>query len=405
MLRRRRGEGRWHAALVWVMAVLCALPAQATGYRHVELLQQARVQYAALAAQPRFNALPALPARSLRVGDAYAGTAALRQTLRQLGDLSEAEPAPEADTALDAALVLGLQRFQARHGLAPDGVLGPATWRALVEPMSQRLRQIDLTLARLSQLPPPTQGPFIVVNIPQYRLFAFPGGEDAEQDMLAMDVIVGRSLPTQRTPVFWAELRQVVFRPYWDVPRSILVQEILPDLRRDRGLAERLGYEAVAGPADESPVVPWSAAALERLARGELRLRQRPGEHNPLGPVKFLLPNDHAVYLHSTSAPQLFGQVRRAFSHGCVRVSDAEALAVWVLREDPAWTRERVAAALACQAPPERVALQRPVRVLLVYATAVATEDGRVLFFDDVYGHDRREAAALRNRGGYQPAQ
>ncbi|MFM1886436.1 MAG: hypothetical protein RL026_1593 [Pseudomonadota bacterium] len=373
-----------------------SVPADVPGeYRHVTLLKVARQRYAALAAAPRFNDLPPLPARrSLRGGDAYAGLPALWHSLQQWGDLDPSLPPPPPGAVLDATLVEALQRFQSRHGLEPDGVLGPATWRALVVPMSLRLRQIDLSLARARRLPPRPAGRFIVVNIPQFRLYAFASADEEEASMLAMDVIVGRSLPTQRTPAFSASLKSVVFRPYWDVPGRILREELLPDLRRDREALARQGFEAVRGPADESPVVPWSAAAVEALARGELRLRQRPGPLNPLGQVKFLLPNEHAVYLHSTAAPRLFAATRRTFSHGCVRVADAEALARYVLGQEPGWDAARIAAALASQAPPERVTLQQPLPVLLVYATAIAAEDGRVLFFEDVYGHDRRDAAA-----------
>ena len=326
-----------------------------------------------------------MPRRSIRPGEDYPDAGALRQRLAQLGDLP-----PTGDT------VAGLIAFQQRHGLAADGVLGDSTRRALNVPISRRLQQIELAMERVRWLPPPPQGPFIVVNIPQFRLFAFKGPLDAEQAMTAMNVIVGKTYPRFRTPVFTADIRQVVFRPYWDVPRNILRNELLPDLQREPQVAARDGYEAVRGQRDDSPVMPWSAGVLDELAAGSLRLRQRPGPKNALGGVKFLLPNPYDVYLHSTPAQRLFGQSRRAFSHGCIRVEDPVALARFVLANEPDWDEARIRESMGEGPASSRLSLKRALPVMVFYATAVASEDGRALFFDDLYGHDKRLEALLR---------
>ncbi|MDE2219819.1 MAG: L,D-transpeptidase family protein, partial [Gammaproteobacteria bacterium] len=139
-------------------------------------------------------------------------------------------------------------------------------------------------------------------------------------------------------------------------------------------------------------------ASIATLAAGHLRLRQRPGPDNALGLVKFVMPNDFGVYLHSTPARNLFGRARRDFSHGCIRVSDPVALAVHVLRSAPGdWSAEAVNAAMRGQ-DARRVALGAPVPVMVLYATALATEAGPVLFFDDIYGYDRRLDAMLQRR-------
>jgi murein L,D-transpeptidase YcbB/YkuD len=343
--------------------------------------------------------LPPLPARKLEVGGTWPGVPALRRLLAALGDLDASLAPTAADAAtvpvFDAPLAAALARFQARHGLAGDGVLGRDTLAALNVPMAQRVSQLLWSMERARWLPHPA-GPFVLVNVPQYRLFAFAGAEDHEAAMTPLNVIVGQAFPDHNTPVFTAEMRYLVIRPYWDVPASIARKELLPSLRKDAAYAAKHGFELVRGQRDDSPVVPVSNEALDELAHGKLRIRQRPGRENALGAIKFMLPNPYNVYLHSTPAQALFARTRRAFSHGCVRVEDPVALARFVLRGETTWTAERVAQEMQAEGGPLRVTLRQPVQVMMIYATALAAEDGRVLFFDDVYGHDQRLAALLR---------
>jgi murein L,D-transpeptidase YcbB/YkuD len=154
--------------------------------------------------------------------------------------------------------------------------------------------------------------------------------------------------------------------------------------------------EIVQGDSDDSPVVAPTPANIAALAAGRLRLRQQPGEDNALGAIKFVFPNPYNVYLHSTPAQHLFKESRRAFSHGCIRVSDPMALAEYVLRNaDGDWTRDKIDAAMNGE-PNQHVALSTPIQVMILYGTVLATESGRVLFFDDIYGHDRRLERLLR---------
>lgn len=363
---------------------------------HYRLLKQALAQYRALAALPELTRLPPLPHEPLRPGDTYEGAPALRRLLSALGCLPVAASMaqPRSPTQLDPALVAALRQFQWLHGLAVDGRLGARTYAALTMPLAWRVRQIELTLERWRWLPP-MDGPTIIVNIPQFRLFAFDGPEDRELGMLRMDVIVGAEYAGKRTPVFAADIRTVIFRPYWDVPRSIVVHEILPKLARDPRYLQREHLELVRGASDGSPVVAATAQNLKLLRLGQLRLRQRPGADNALGLVKFLLPNAHDVYLHDTPEGRLFAQTQRTFSHGCIRVSDPVSLAVYALRGTAGgWNAAHVVAAMHATAT-QRVSLARPIHVLIVYGTAVASEDGTVHFFDDVYGHDRALNALL----------
>ncbi len=374
--------------------VKAALDALEPPFIHYALLKRQLAVYRALGATPGLSDLPPLPSRSLKPGAAYAGAARLARLLAALGDLP-AQPSTPAPFTLDPALVAGLSSFQARHGQKPDGVLGAATYAQLTRPLAMRVRQIELTMERWRWLPARLMHAPIIVNIPQFRLYAFDSNDDSESHMTAMDVIVGKAFAATKTPVFTADMTYLVFRPYWDVPRSIAAHEIVPAARRDPASFARQHLQIVRGPDADATVMPVTAANLELAAQGALRIRQLPGPDNALGLVKFMLPNPYNVYLHSTSAQRLFSQSRRDFSHGCIRVSDPVNLAGYVLRDAPEWTRERIVAAMQ-GATPLTVPLRNHIRVFIVYGTAVARERGDILFFDDIYGHDARLWKALQ---------
>nr|WP_307729953.1 L,D-transpeptidase family protein [Massilia phyllostachyos] len=335
---------------------------------------------------------PPLPAG----GAAPAAAAeALRERLRTLGDLEDGAEGDGAGEADGAALAAALRRFQSRHGLEQDGVLGPATRAALAVPPARRAVQLALTLERLRWLPP-LHGRVIAVNVPAYRLWAFdgvPGGPP----VLEMRVIVGKAAGTP-TPLFLGQMRYLEFNPYWNVPHSIAGAEIAPKLARDPGWLRRNDMELVT--ADGRVLAAAGADAPAALRAGSLRVRQRPGARNVLGAVKFAMPNPMNIYLHSTAARELFARSRRDLSHGCIRVEDAAGLARFVLADPQRWDAERVAAAMR-PGPSRTVALAVPVPVVLFYATAVADRHGRALFADDIYG---RDAALLRALGGGGPA-
>jgi L,D-transpeptidase YcbB len=204
-----------------------------------------------------------------------------------------------------------------------------------------------------------------------------------------MNVVVGKVFPQNNTPVFVSDLKQVVLRPYWDVPRSILLEELLPQIKANPQWVARRGFEIVRGQGDDGEVIPQTPESVALLESGALRLRQKPGPTNALGNAKFLFPNRYNVYLHDTPSQGAFAQSRRAVSHGCVRVADPPALARHVLRDDPEWTEGRILAAMNADTS-TRITLRRPIRVFLIYATAIALEDGRVLFFEDLYRHDEK---------------
>jgi len=329
------------------------------------------------------------------------GTAQLQRLLTALGDAA-AQPAPQPSPqqplrTFTPYLSEALKSFQSRHGEKPDGILGAATFAELTRPLSTRVRQIELTMERWRWLPAELISAPIIVNIPQFRLFAFESTVDSEAQIRQMDVIVGKSFEATQTPVFSADMTYVIFRPYWEVPYSIAVKEIVPGARKNLAYIERHQMEIVSGYGNSAVVEPTNAENIERIARGTLRVRQKPGPNNSLGLIKFMLPNPYNVYLHGTPAQALFGESRRDFSHGCVRVSDPVALAQYVLRDSPEWTREKILSAMNGESS-LTVTLKTPIRVFIVYGTVLANEQGKILFFDDIYDHDARLEQALAAR-------
>lgn len=401
-IERRESEVPDFAALLQAAAAEQRLPRAAADLRprlvQYGKLREALARYRVLAADSSLVPLPTIaPARSLKIGDAYTGAAALQRRLAALGDLPA--DTPPAGERYDAVLVDGVKRFQARHGLEADGTLGSTTLAAMNVPLAQRVRQLELALERLRWLPELSGQPFIGINIPMFRLWAWDPAAPAAQ-LIDMGVVVGRALNTQ-TPVLMEQMRYLVFRPYWNVPRSIVRKEVLPAIARDPDYLPRHDMEIVRGAGDTAqPAEASSSENLALLRQGVLRVRQRPGPKNSLGLVKFIFPNDANVYLHDTPATQLFGRARRDFSHGCVRMERPVALAQWVLKDQPEWTRERIEAAMAGPAS-LRVDLVRPLPVILFYMTAMVMPAGQSLHFaQDIYGHDARLARALAKRRG-----
>lgn len=348
-------------------------------------LLAALAKYRRIEAESRNDApLPVVP--KVAPGSDYEGLAQLATLLRRNGDL--AADVKIEGTKYEGAIVDAVKHFQSRHGLDADGVIAKATFAQLGTPVAQRIRQIEWSLERWRWIPAQLDGPAILVNIPEFRLRARDGNEE-----LTMRVVVGRAAG-HRTPVFDGDIKHVVFRPSWSVPPNIQRNEILPKIQNDRGYLARNHYELVDGEG-RGAGTSVDEEVIRRVKNGSLRVRQTPGDHNALGLVKFLFPNDNHIYLHSTPQQALFSRTRRDFSHGCIRVEDPAELAEWALRAQPEWTREKIDAAMNGKKDDVWVKVERPIAVMILYATVVAEADGEVRFLDDIYGHDVQLAKVL----------
>lgn len=299
-------------------------------------------------------------------GDSGELVTAIRTRLARLGDLAT----DTGGAVYDTVMVEGMRRFQARHGLQEDGVIGPNALRTLNVTPAARLQTMLVNMERLRWVPDQQPANLLLANIPEFRLHVY----QADTLVTSMRIVVGTAV--DRTVVFSDTVSTVVFSPTWTVPASITRDEILPAMRRDPDYLRTENMEIIGG----TPALPV--------------IRQRPGPNNALGRVKFLFPNSYAIYMHDTPARQHFGRDQRAFSHGCIRLADPRWLAEYLLRGDPAWTRERIAEAMASGRETFVQLTDRP-PVWLVYFTAWEDREGRLNFRDDIYGHDQRLATEL----------
>ena len=321
------------------------------GYRR---LQQALAAYDAIVRQGGWPIIAAGP--RLTLGMSGDRVATLRARLAIEGDLAPDTP---AGSVFDAETEEAVRRFQTRHGFPADGRVGSATLAAMNVDAGRRYRQIAAALERWRWLPHQLPPERVVVNAAAAQLTLVEDGHP----VLELRTIVGT--PRHPTPVLAARIASLLFNPPWNIPAAITAHEIRPRARRDPAYLRREGIVAVEGG----------------------RLRQLPGAKNALGRLKFEMPNPLDVYLHDTPTKHLFGRPRRFFSHGCVRVEHPEALALHLLRHDPAWTAEAIATAMAAGTT-RRVPIDPTVPVIIFYATAAIEADGTVAFFDDVYHRD-----------------
>lgn len=345
-------------------------------------LQRALAQHRDIAAAGGWPLVPVGP--TLHRGDRDARVAMLRERLASGGDLQAAQPPAEPDL-VDEAVTEALRRFQRRHALKVDGVLGKATLAALNVPIARRIDQLRMSLERARWISVSVPADFVAINIASFEAGLIHGGDV----IWSSRVVVGRD--ARQTPIFRGTMTYLEINPTWTIPPTILRKDILPRIRKDPGYLSREHIRVFdrRGTEVDAATVDWAA-----FTKGvPYTLRQDPGPWNALGRIKFMFPNEHFVYLHDTPAKELFEKVDRTFSSGCIRVEDPLTLAVLLL-DDPAWTREALEAAIATGRT-RRVGLRKPVPVLILYWTAIADADGTVRFFRDVYGRDARLLPAL----------
>ena len=318
---------------------------------------------------------------TLKPGHTGLRVSQLRARLAQSGDTYEADPS--RTDVYDWGIEQGVTSFQRRHGLLADGILGKKTLAELNVPVEQRIKQIEINLDRWRWLPNDLGESRIVVNTAGFDMDVHLN----HNHVTTMNVVVGK--PKHRTPIFSDVMEYLVFRPSWHVPKSITRDELLPRERANPGYLENKDFVAVSLSSNQS--VPISTLAREDLETAAFtsryRLRQKPGDTNALGSIKFMLPNQYSIYLHDTNAKSLFGKTSRAFSHGCIRLEDPEALARTLLSSD-GQDADRIEDILQSSAT-KTVKLSKHIPVHMTYQTAWVDETGKTQFRKDIYDHDR----------------
>ena len=346
-------------------------------------LQQVLADYREQATRGGWPSVPA--AMKLKPEQTSPFVAALAARLVASGDFT-GEPGASEPAVYGPELQEAVKRFQRRHGLTDDGVVGSTVVAEMNVPIESRIRQIALNMERWRWLPRDLGDPYILVNIPEMRLDVWDHGSNP----VSMRVVVGKT--DTPTPIFNDRMTYVVFAPFWNVPSDIAEKETLPSVLNDPNFLTRMNMEVV-----DASGKPVDARDVDLSSPEKYRFRQRPGTSNALGLVKFMFPNQFSVYLHDTPADSLFTRASRSFSHGCVRVEEPEKLAEYVLRDQPDWTANRINDAM--HGTEERVVkLKAASPVYLGYWTARATPDRVIQFRKDVYGIDGQQSAKLAER-------
>ena len=295
------------------------------------------------------------PKNSLQLNDSSEIIADVRKNLILSGDI----PKDNGGNYYDSALQQGVMQYQERHGIKPDGIIGKTFIKEMNVPISERIKLILLNMERCRWLPNETERDHIIVNIPQFTLYAF----NKDSLIFKCKVVVGKE--TNKTMIFKGDMKYVVFSPYWNVPESIIKKEILPAMRRNPNYIEENNME-------------WNGG----------KIRQLPGPDNALGVVKFLFPNIFNIYLHDTPSKRLFGEEKRTFSHGCIRISEPMSMTKFLLRNDTSWTDQKMIDAMY-SGREKFVMLKKTIPVYIVYFTAFVDERGILNFRKDIYLRDK----------------
>jgi L,D-transpeptidase YcbB len=315
----------------------------------------------------------------------------LRNRLWASGDLT-ARTGWNTDE-FDSTLVDGLRSFQRRHGLEPSGVADSATIAALNVPVQRRIEQIRINLERWRWMPHDLGRKNIKVNIPDFRLSV----EEQSKQVLSMKVVLG--LPEWQTPVFSTAMSHVLFNVHWIAPDDIVSKELINYMKADSNYLRSNNMSLWKRRGDSLQQIDPHTVNIKELDPKDIDffLRQEAGPQNIMGQVKFLVPNEHSIYLHDTPYREDFPKSVRMYSHGCIRLEKPLELAEYVLREFPTWTRERIDTIVA-QRTEQSLLLKHPIPVHVVYCTAWKEKDGLVQFRQDYYGLDRKLGAVLIGR-------
>ena len=328
---------------------------------------------------------PTVPAGdTLRLGDRDPRVVVLRQRLAVTGDLPAGADTVsiQFDEQLEAAVV----RFQERHALDADGVIGKRTYATLNEPVETRIDQLRLTLERLRWVRAENKERLVIVNIAGFRVFFYERGEI----VWTTRAMVGKAY--RQTPIFRGRMRYMEINPTWTVPPGILRKDILPAIKRDPGYLQAKNMSVIDR--DGRKVDP-SSVDWQSYSRGiPYSIRQEPGPGNALGEIKFIFPNKHFVFLHDTPSRQLFSRPDRTFSSGCIRVEHPFKLAETLLNEPTRWNQESLEAVRDSRKT-QRISTRDRTSVVILYLTASIEADGRARFLSDVYKRDAKLLEAL----------
>ncbi len=334
--------------------------------RQYKAMKQKLLGYYDLSKRGGWDSLHLPKGKTNKKGDDGAFVKELKMRLALSADL----PTEDSTGVFDETLKKGVQKAQKRFGLNPTGKVDASLVNRLNVPVEKRIEQILINMERMRWMPEPTDKNRIVANIPEFKIHVL----SDTGEVFEMDVVVGKA--GNNTVVFNDVLKYVVFSPYWNLPRSIVKSEIIPAMQRNANYLAQKNMEQTG------------------VSNGVPIIRQKPGGANSLGKVKFIFPNNYNIYFHDTPAKSLFAKEKRDFSHGCIRLAEPKKLARYLLRNNPVWTDEKIAAAMNADVE-KWVSLKSGVPVAITYFTAWVNAEGNMNFRDDIYNHDKEMSERL----------
>ncbi|WP_184543463.1 L,D-transpeptidase family protein [Mucilaginibacter sp. FT3.2] len=338
-------------------------------YRQYDLLKNYLAKYRALDIKEKWTAIPS--AKGLKPGDSSAVITLIKTRLFKLEDFK----GDTVSNVFDDELQNALKQFQLRFGLTADGLPGPGTIAEMNVSLKTRIRQIIVNMERCRWLPISLNTDYLAVNIPEFKLHVY----HADSLLWSCNVVVGQKV--HQTVIFYGQMQYVVFSPFWNLPESIIRNEVLPEMRRNANYINKHNM-IITGKQNGLPVI-----------------KQKPGPANSLGLVKFLFPNSYSIYLHDTPSRSLFGESSRAFSHGCIRVGEPAKLAAFLLKYDTTWTADRINKAMHL-GKEQTITLKQKVPVFIAYFTAFTDRSNKLNFRKDIYDRDEQLASMILSGNG-----
>ena len=359
---------------------------QAPSHADYAGLRKALAKYRTIFEQGEWDGIPT--GRTIKRGMVDPRLPLICRHLQRSGDLISR---PSQCSKYTREIEEAIKNFQHRFQLEADGVIGKRTVAALNIPISRLIKKIILNMERWRWLPHRLQGKRIFVNIAGFQLF----GATDEQVQIRMPVIVGKKY--HETPVFTGMMKYLVINPYWNIPDSIAVKEIVPHMIRNPDYLHKQHIRIFRGWSENAPEIDPTSINWRTIGKNikRYRLRQDAGPTNALGRIKFIFPNPYHVYLHDTPARQLFKRSNRSFSHGCIRVSRPLDLAVYVLKDMKKHLDKEQLQQLIDTGKRKVILLDRRIPVHVLYRTVHVTLEGTTFFYPDIYGRDALLAGAL----------